>query len=181
LCVVFNTAVPRQWRLPRRGRSAGSILFGNGLHRIPENRSCILRKGIQLMYKIEAIVRPETLEDVKYALFALGYDDFIVADAKGHCGEREQEICYRGVRYQIPFVRQLRVELSVPETALEAVIERIAGAAHTGQSGDGKIFVTSLAEVIDIGVEQPSPAESPELRARPCLAATANSSWPSAW
>jgi nitrogen regulatory protein PII len=133
------------------------------------------------MYKVEALIRPDSLEDVKYGLLALGYDDFVVADAMGHGAQLGQTACYRGVKYELPFVHQLRVELSVPETALEAVIERIVNAAHTGQPGDGKIFVTSLAEVIEIGIDRPMATAMSHSDVRPRLAATADANWPGGW
>ena len=109
------------------------------------------------MFKVEAIVRPKALQDVKEGLEALGCDDFVVSDVQGNSDQPGHAACYRGVNYDLPLVHQLRIEVCVTETMLEAVIDRIANAAHTGQPGDGMIFISALADVIDIGGEHRGP------------------------
>jgi nitrogen regulatory protein PII len=133
------------------------------------------------MYKVEAVIRPESLKDVEYALSVLGFDEFTVADAHGHGAQHGPAACYRGVTYELPFVRQMLVEVSVPETALDVVIERIVNSAHTGRPGDGRIFVTPLDEVIEIGTDRPPADAMVRPRTRPRLASIADSTWPSSW
>ena len=65
--------------------------------------------------------------------------------------------CYRGITYEIPFTPQVRFELNVPDESLDIVVESIIGAARTGKPGDGKIFVTQLAEVVEINLNLPVP------------------------
>jgi nitrogen regulatory protein P-II 1 len=118
------------------------------------------------MYKVEAIIRPARLEQVKEKLLQLGLSEFVIAEVHGHDPQAGEAICYRGVPLLVPFVHQLRVELAVPPSAVEAVIERITEAAFTGEPVDRKIFVTALCDVIDIApaapaVARPSFASSP--------------------
>ena len=102
------------------------------------------------MYKVEAIIRPMRLDQVKEKLLQLGLSDFSIAEVHGHDAESGAVNCYRGVSFAVPFVHRLRIELAVPPNAVDAAVERIIEAAYTGQSGDGKIFVTALCDVIDI-------------------------------
>jgi nitrogen regulatory protein P-II 1 len=102
------------------------------------------------MYKIEAIIRPTRLEQVKENLLQLGLSEFNIAEVQGHDAAAGQVICYRGVSHVVPFVHQLRIELAVPPSAVDAAVERIIEGAFTGEPGDGKIFVTALADVFDI-------------------------------
>ncbi len=112
------------------------------------------------MYKVEAIIRPARLEQVKEKLLQLGLSDFSIAEVQGHDAEAGQTICYRGVSHVVPFVHQLRVELALPPNAVDAAVERIVESAFTGEPGDGKIFVTALCEVIDIAAA-PAVAAAP--------------------
>jgi nitrogen regulatory protein P-II 1 len=132
------------------------------------------------MYKIEAIVRPDRLDPVKEALMNQGFDEFVVAEVHGHGSQAGPVACYRGVSYEIPFTHQARVELSVPETALEVVVDCVVKAARTGQAGDGRVFVTPLSDVIEISLESPAAPES-RPSSRPHLAATANAAWQRGW
>jgi nitrogen regulatory protein P-II 1 len=132
------------------------------------------------MYKIEAIVRPDRLDFVKEALVDQGFDEFVVADVHGHGSERGPVACYRGVSYEISFAHQARVELSVPESALEVAVDCIVKAARTGQPGDGRVFVTPLSEVIEISLDRRAAPES-RPSSRPQLAATADAAWPRGW
>jgi nitrogen regulatory protein P-II 1 len=133
------------------------------------------------MYKIDAIIRPERLEHVKEALSTEGFSEFVVAEIHGHGSRTGQMGHYRGVAFQIPYVHQIRVELSVPDSALDATLERIVAAAFTGEPGDGKIFVSAIAEVIEIGATSPTAFMHDTRAARPRLAATADPSLSSAW
>jgi nitrogen regulatory protein P-II 1 len=133
------------------------------------------------MYKIEAIVRPDRLGFVKEALVDQGYDEFAVTEVHGHGAQPGPTARYRGVAYELPFVHEVNVELAVPDTSLDVVIDCIIKAARTGKAGDGKIFVTPLDEVIEIGIGAPVAAAESRSNARPRLAATADAGWSSAW
>jgi nitrogen regulatory protein PII len=109
------------------------------------------------MYKVEAVIQLERLDDVKNALVAQGLEEFVVSELHGHDSLEEQTGCYRGVTYEIPFKRQICVELSVPEPALDVVIGCIRKAVHSGTPGVGKIFITQLADVIEISLDRPVP------------------------
>ena len=133
------------------------------------------------MYKIEAVIRPDRLEQVKDALSTQGLAEFVVAEVHGHGSRPGQTGQYRGVAFQIPFVHQIRMELSVPDSALDVTLERIVAAAFTGEPGDGKIFVSALAEVIDIGATSPAAFVHESRATRPRLAATADATFSNAW
>jgi nitrogen regulatory protein P-II 1 len=133
------------------------------------------------MFKVDAVVRPQCLNEVKEALLTLGISDFVIAEVHGHGSGPGKTGMYRGATYQIPFVHQLRIELSVAESALDVVLERVVAAACTGEPGDGKIFVTAIEEVIDISDIRPNSFVHDRVSTRPRLAATADTSFSSAW
>ncbi len=135
------------------------------------------------MYKIEAFIRPERLDEVKDALIAEGYEEFTVLDAHGHGSQRGPTMFYRGSAYTTTFVHQFRVEVRVPDSALNLVVDAIVKAAHTGKAGDGKIFVTDLADEIEISIDRCTPARKqqsppPHSPQRPRLATTTDAAWP---
>src|SRR5664279_149018 len=107
------------------------------------------------MFKVEAYVRPARLDAVKNVLVAQGFDDYTVTEICNHGSHHGQISCYRGITYEIPTTHGVCIEITVPDEALEAVVERIRDAAQTGQPGDGKILVTKLAYAIEIGVDRP--------------------------
>lgn len=133
------------------------------------------------MFKVDAIVRPDRLQEIEHELTQLGFSEFTVAEAQGHGGEPGPTGCYRGVKYEVPFVQQLRLELCVPATALEVVLERIVRAAHTGRPGDGRIFVSRVGEVIDIARDRTIYREEDAPVVRRRVAATADVGWQSGW
>jgi nitrogen regulatory protein P-II 1 len=102
------------------------------------------------MYKIEAVIRPERLSCVTEQLAQLGFAEFVVREVHGHDSHAAAIGCYRGVRYAVPYAEYLCLELAVPDTALDAALDRIVQGAFTGQAGDGKIFVSEFSDVIDI-------------------------------
>jgi nitrogen regulatory protein P-II 1 len=109
------------------------------------------------MYKVEAVIQLKWLDDVQNALLALGFEDFVITELCGHDSLEGQAGCYRGVTYDIPFKRQICVELSVQEPALNIVVECIRNAVRLSTPGAGKIFVTQLADVIEISLDRPMP------------------------
>ena len=102
------------------------------------------------MKKIECIIRPFKLDDVKEALREVGIRGMTVSEVRGFGRQKGQTEIYRGSEYTIEFVPKLKLEIVVTEDIVEEVIEALLQAASTGKIGDGKIFVTSVEEVIRI-------------------------------
>ena len=102
------------------------------------------------MKKIEAIIKPFKLDEVKEALHAVGLQGMTVLEAKGFGRQRGHTELYRGAEYIVDFLPKLKIEVVVSDTQLEAALSAITKAAHTGKIGDGKIFVSEITEVIRI-------------------------------
>jgi nitrogen regulatory protein P-II 1 len=104
----------------------------------------------QIMKRIEAIIRHHRLEDLKNDLAANGVAGMTVSEVKGFGRQRGRKEVYRGTEYTVDFLPKVRVEVIVPDNAVEEVVETITHSARTGAVGDGKIFITDLEEVIRI-------------------------------
>ena len=102
------------------------------------------------MKKIEAIVKPHKLDDVKDALSEVGVKGMTVVDAKGFGRQKGHTELYRGAEYVVDFLPKLLVEVVVDDDKTESVIETIREAAHTGKIGDGKIFVSEVERALRI-------------------------------
>ena len=102
------------------------------------------------MKKVEAIIKPFKLEEVKEALSNVGVKGLTVAEVKGFGRQKGHKELYRGAEYEIEFLPKVKLDVVVPESELEAVIEAIISSARTGRLGDGKVFVSSIEEVIRI-------------------------------
>ena len=102
------------------------------------------------MKKIEAIVQPFKLEEVKEALKAIGIDGMTISDVRGHGRQKGHKETYRGQEYNVDLLPKLKFELVVGDDRAEEVIRTLATAARTGKIGDGKIFVYEVAEAIRI-------------------------------
>ena len=102
------------------------------------------------MKKIEAIIKPFKLDDVKEALHTVGIQGLTVLEAKGFGRQRGHTELYRGAEDVVDFLPKLKLEIIVPENSLEDAIEAITKAAHTGKIGDGKIFVSDIGEAVRI-------------------------------
>ncbi len=102
------------------------------------------------MKKIEAVIRHYKLEDVKNALTAAGVQGMTVTEVRGFGRQRGHKEMYRGAEYTVDFLPKVKLEVVVEDDAIKPVIDTIIRVARTGQIGDGKIFVTNLAEVIRI-------------------------------
>lgn len=98
------------------------------------------------MKRIEAVICHHRLEDVKSDLAATGAAGMIVSEVKGFGRQRGRKEVYRGTEYTVDFLPKVRIEVIVPDNVVEAIIS----AARTGKVGDGKIFITDLADVIRI-------------------------------
>jgi len=102
------------------------------------------------MKLIMAIIKPFKLDDVREALTPLGVQGLTVSEVKGFGRQRGQTEIYRGAEYQVNFIPKTKIEVVVPASLAEQVIEAIVGAAHTGKIGDGKIFVLDVGRVVRI-------------------------------
>ena len=100
------------------------------------------------MKKIEAIIRPFKLEDVKIALVNSGIVGMTVSEVRGFGRQKGQVERYRGSEFTVEFLQKLKVEVVVEDEKVNSVIEAIAEAAKTGEIGDGKIFITSIDSVV---------------------------------
>ena len=102
------------------------------------------------MKKIEAIIKPFRLEEVKEALSGLGIEGMTVTEVKGFGRQKGHTEIYRGSEYTVDFLPKVKIELVLPDAQVKQAVELITKAAHTGKIGDGKIFVSSVEDVIRI-------------------------------
>ena len=102
------------------------------------------------MKKIEAIIKPFKLDEVKEALSRVGVDGLTVSEVKGFGRQKGHTELYRGAEYVVDFLPKIKLEIVVTADMVEKVVEAIVGAANTGKIGDGKIFVLPLEEAIRI-------------------------------
>jgi nitrogen regulatory protein P-II 1 len=102
------------------------------------------------MKKIEAIIKPFKLDDVKEALHELGLQGITVLEAKGFGRQKGHTELYRGAEYVVDFLPKVKIELVIDDGLVEQAIEAIQTAARTGRIGDGKIFVTSVEDAIRV-------------------------------
>ncbi len=102
------------------------------------------------MKKVEAIIKPFKLDEVKEALHAVGISGMTVTEVKGFGRQKGHTELYRGAEYQVDFLPKIKLEIAVPDETARQVVEAIEKAAKTGRIGDGKIFVTSIEEVVRI-------------------------------
>jgi nitrogen regulatory protein P-II 1 len=102
------------------------------------------------MKKIEAIIKPFTLDPVKQELQSIGITGLTVYEVKGFGRQKGHTEMYRGSEYVVDFLPKLKLELIVKDDVLQAALDAIILKAHTGKIGDGKIFVTDLQDVIRI-------------------------------
>jgi nitrogen regulatory protein P-II 1 len=102
------------------------------------------------MKKIEAIIKPFKLEEVKEALSNDGIKGITVTEVKGFGRQKGHKELYRGAEYEIEFLPKVKIEIVVPDSDVETVLNAIVSSARTGRLGDGKVWVTSMEEVIRI-------------------------------
>jgi nitrogen regulatory protein P-II 2 len=102
------------------------------------------------MKKIEAIIKPFKLDEVKDALHEVGIQGLTVTEAKGFGRQKGHTELYRGAEYVVDFLPKVKIEAAVAEDLVERVIEAVEGAARTGKIGDGKIFVYDLDRAVRI-------------------------------
>ncbi|MBI2225402.1 MAG: P-II family nitrogen regulator [Betaproteobacteria bacterium] len=102
------------------------------------------------MKKIEAIFKPFKLDEVREALSEIGISGLTVTEVKGFGRQKGHTELYRGAEYVVDFLPKVKIEVVVPETMLERAVDAIVKSARTGKIGDGKIFITSVEQVIRI-------------------------------
>jgi nitrogen regulatory protein PII len=102
------------------------------------------------MKKIEAIIKPFKLDDVKDALNKIGVNGMTINEVKGFGRQRGHKEIYRGAEYQVDFVPKVRIDVVVDSSLADQVVEAISKSANTGKIGDGKIFVFTVDEAIRI-------------------------------
>jgi nitrogen regulatory protein P-II 1 len=102
------------------------------------------------MKKVEAIIQPFKLEDVKDALKAIGIDGMTVSEVRGHGRQKGHKEVYRGQEYQVDLLPKVKLEMVVSDSRLQEVLRTVTQAARTGKIGDGKLFVYDVAEAIRI-------------------------------
>ena len=102
------------------------------------------------MKKIEAIIQPFKLEEVKKTMQGLGIDGMTISEVRGHGRQKGHTEVYRGQEYNVDLLPKVKMEIVVPAARSEEVINALCGAARTGKIGDGKIFVYEVAEAVRI-------------------------------
>lgn len=147
------------WRfaLSDGGGAGFRVIFAKNWH-IPciqpggRGSSCFTEEAERnfLMKKIEAIIKPFKLDEVKEALQEVGLQGITVTEAKGFGRQKGHTELYRGAEYVVDFLPKVKVEVVLADENVEAVIDAIRNAAQTGRIGDGKIFVSNVEEVVRI-------------------------------
>ena len=102
------------------------------------------------MKKIEAIIQPHKLEDVKEALKGIGIDGMTISEVRGHGRQKGHKEVYRGMEYQVDLLPKVKIEMVVTDDRSAEVIQTVVRSARTGKIGDGKVFVYDVAEAIRI-------------------------------
>lgn len=106
------------------------------------------------MKKIEAIIKPFKLEEVKDALNELGIDGMTVSEVKGFGRQKGHTEIYRGSEYTVDFLPKVKIEVVVQETDADKAVEAVVKSARTGKIGDGKIFVSTIEQAVRIRTEE---------------------------
>jgi nitrogen regulatory protein P-II 1 len=102
------------------------------------------------MKKLEAVIQPFKLEEVKEALKGIGVDGMTVTEVRGHGRQKGHTEVYRGQEYKVDLLAKIKIEVVIPAERLEEVLDTLAKAARTGKIGDGKIFVYDVVDAIRI-------------------------------
>jgi nitrogen regulatory protein P-II 1 len=109
------------------------------------------------MKKIEAIIKPFKLDEVKEALHEIGLQGITVLEAKGFGRQKGHTELYRGAEYVVDFLPKVKIELVIDDNLVERAVEVIQQSAHTGRIGDGKIFITPVEEAIRVRTGERGP------------------------
>ncbi len=106
------------------------------------------------MKKIEAIIRPFKIDDVREALVEIGIKGMTITEVKGYGRQKGHTEMYRGSEYQIDFLPKMKIEIIAPDDQVDKILATIIKSAKTGQVGDGKIFIYPVEEVIRVRTEE---------------------------
>jgi nitrogen regulatory protein PII len=106
------------------------------------------------MKKIEAIIKPFKLEEVKDALSQIGIEGMTVSEVKGFGRQKGHTEIYRGSEYKVDFLPKIKIEIVLPDARVENAVAAIVSSAKTGKIGDGKVFVSDVEEIIRIRTEE---------------------------
>ncbi len=102
------------------------------------------------MKKIEAVIQPHKLDEVKEAMKAIGVEGITVSEVRGHGRQKGHTEIYRGQEYNVDLLPKVKLEMIVPDARLEQIVGALTTAARSGKIGDGKIFISSIDEAIRI-------------------------------
>jgi len=102
------------------------------------------------MKKVEAIIQPHKLDQVKAALIAIGVGGMTISEVRGHGRQKGHTEVYRGAEYKVDLLPKVKLEMVIPSASVNQVVETITAAARSGKIGDGKIFISSLEDVVRI-------------------------------
>ena len=102
------------------------------------------------MKKIEAIIQPHKLDEVKEALIGIGVDGMTISEVRGHGRQKGHTETYRGAEYKVDLLPKVKLEMIVPANRASQVVETLSAAARSGKIGDGKIFISSVDDAIRI-------------------------------
>jgi nitrogen regulatory protein P-II 1 len=102
------------------------------------------------MKKIEAVIKPFKLEEVKEALSGLGIEGMTVSEVKGFGRQKGHTEIYRGSEYTVDFLPKIKIEVVLPDEQVKEAVDAIVGAAKTGKIGDGKVFISSVENAVRI-------------------------------
>lgn len=120
------------------------------LARTNKRRTPAVFPGVDQMKKIEAIIKPFKLDEVKEALHEVGLQGITVVEAKGFGRQKGHTELYRGAEYVVDFLPKVKIEVICEDSVVERAVEAITNAARTGRIGDGKIFISTIEEAIRI-------------------------------
>jgi nitrogen regulatory protein PII len=129
-----------------------SIRIRLGTQKIPEMASVLLNEN--RVKKIDAIIKPFKLEEVKDALAEVGIEGMTITEVKGFGRQKGHTEIYRGSEYTVDFLPKVRVEIVLPDNQVEGAIHAIVSSARTGKIGDGKVFVSNVEEVVRIRTDE---------------------------
>ena len=136
---------------PSRTGPAGPDLRRTTVRQLGDARATPPKtSGVEELKKVEAIIKPFKLDEVKEALSGVGVQGITVSEVKGFGRQRGHTELYRGAEYVVDFLPKVKLEIIVKDDQVEPVVEAITAAARTGRIGDGKIFVTTVDEVVRI-------------------------------
>jgi nitrogen regulatory protein PII len=157
---LFTNSQPHPWKnfeglrdLPSQARSIAAIHLLSGkpaLRNLARRLLSTIYQSAAIMKKIEAIIKPFKLEEVKEALAEVGVQGMTVTEVKGFGRQKGHTEIYRGSEYTVDFLPKVKIEIVVDDAQADGVAEAIVKSANTGKIGDGKVFISTIEEAIRI-------------------------------